>query len=73
VRALVCGATDADARAAGFDEGAKPHAWIEELTKRGIGVTTEICRKEAAEVLLNYRENGGVIYNGSVVNDRPGA
>ncbi len=64
VRKLVCGATDADARAAGFDEGAKSGTWKADLEKRGISVAAGVCRKEANAVLKEYTEQGGFIYNG---------
>lgn len=64
IRNVVCGAGDADARKAGFDEGAKPPDWIEMLQRKGIGVVTGICAKEAAEVFTVYKECGGVVYNG---------
>jgi tRNA(Arg) A34 adenosine deaminase TadA len=65
IRRLVCGATDADARAAGFDEGAKPENWQRTLEERGISVVTGVASSEAAEVLRTYREGGGILYNGS--------
>lgn len=64
IRGLVCGATDADAREAGFDEGAKMDGWKKELEQRGITVKTGICRREAKKVLEEYAKSGGVIYNG---------
>jgi tRNA(Arg) A34 adenosine deaminase TadA len=63
IRSLVCGARDEDARAIGFDEGPKIPTWVEELEKRGITVTRDICREEAVAVLQQYREKGGLIYN----------
>jgi tRNA(Arg) A34 adenosine deaminase TadA len=51
VRSLVCGARDEDARAIGFDEGAKRADWPQELRRRGIEVTREVCRAEARGVL----------------------
>lgn len=63
VRSVVCGATDGDARAAGFDEGDKPEAWPRLLADRGIAVTREVCRDEAADLLLRYADGGGPIYN----------
>ena len=62
--ALVCGARDEDARKAGFDEGDKPQNWQQKLNARGIEVTTDILRKEAASVLADYAAAGGGIYNG---------
>lgn len=60
---LVCGASTADATAAGFDEGPKPEKWIEELEKRGIEVVTGVCCNDAKIIFRDYLEGGGVIYN----------
>lgn len=65
IKRVVCGARDEDARQIGFDEGAKVANWIEELEKRGIEVTTDICRDQAREVLNLYNNSGGLIYNSS--------
>lgn len=65
VKRVVCGATDADARSVGFDEGLKPPAWIDDLIRRGIEVSTEVRRSDAAAVLREYAEGGGIVYNGS--------
>ena len=62
VRRVVCGATDADARAIGFDEGSKPDDWAGELVRRGIEVVTGVSADESAAVLRAYREGGGAIY-----------
>ena len=64
IRSLVVGARDADARRLGFDEGAKPPAWIRALECRGIRVRRDVRRREAAGVLKAYVEGGGRIYNG---------
>ncbi|MBN1576627.1 MAG: nucleoside deaminase [Chitinispirillaceae bacterium] len=71
IRKLVFGATDADARAIGFDEGAKMTTWVDALEQRGIAVTAEVCRKEAGEVLREYAQRHGVIYNGRVEEKSP--
>lgn len=63
VRRLVCGATDTDARAIGFDEGDRPAGWQESLESRGIEVVTGVCREAAREVFEEYLEAGGEIYN----------
>jgi tRNA(Arg) A34 adenosine deaminase TadA len=63
VSELVTGATDADAREIGFDEGSKPGDWTVVLTGRGIQVRTHVLRSEAREVLDLYRRSGGAIYN----------
>jgi len=63
VRSVVCGATDADARETGFDEGAKPVDWIDHLKKRNIEVTLNIKRQRAIEILRSYVNHDGKIYN----------
>lgn len=63
VRRLLCGATTADAEAIGFDEGPRREDWVEQLERRGIGVTLGVLRTEAREVLLAYHARGGPIYN----------
>ncbi len=60
---LLCGATDADARQAGFDEGPKPQDWVQEFEKRGIKVHANLLREEACRVLKEYKNNNGIIYN----------
>lgn len=65
VRGLVCGARSEDAEAAGFDEGPKPVNWVELLTARGIQVTPDVLRPEAAQVIRDYAAGGGPIYNPS--------
>ncbi len=65
IRSLVCGATGSDAEAVGFDEGPKPTDWISSLKQRGITVTIHIDREKAAQVLRDYVQNGGQIYNGN--------
>lgn len=63
IRHLACAARDEDARAIGFDEGPKHPDWRGELERRGIGVSTDICRDEARKVLTDYAATGGTIYN----------
>lgn len=65
---VVSGARDADAAAAGFDEGPKPADWADALRERGIDVIEDVCRHEAAAVLQRYQAIGGVAYN-SLRND----
>jgi len=69
VTRLVCGARDADARAAGFDEGAKLPDWAAVLAARGIEVVRDVLRTEAAAVLRRYAAAGGVIYNAGACRD----
>jgi len=63
VRSLVCGARDEDATAIGFDEGPKRTDWADVLTARGLAVTRDVLRAEAAAVLQRYADTGGAIYN----------
>ena len=63
VASLVVGARDEDARAVGFEEGDKPPQWEELLGARGISVTRDVLRQQAAAVLQNYVAGGGTIYN----------
>jgi tRNA(Arg) A34 adenosine deaminase TadA len=62
VKSLVCGARGQDAKAIGFDEGAKPAEWTKQLQKRGIEVTLDILRAEAKAVLNAYNSANGIIY-----------
>ncbi len=71
VRHLVCGARDEDARAVGFDEGAKTSEWAGSLRERGISVELSVLREEAAGVLREYAEGGGEIYNSRQGEDLP--
>jgi tRNA(Arg) A34 adenosine deaminase TadA len=63
VRHLVCGARDEDARAVGFDEGAKMAEWVGSLEDRSISVELGVLRDEAVAVLQEYAALGGEIYN----------
>ncbi len=51
---------------AGFDEGPSPERWKDELERRGIAVTRDVRRIEAAAVLDAYGKSGGVAYNSSI-------
>lgn len=62
VKRLLCGARDEDARAVGFDEGAKLSEWPEALAERGIEVHRDVWRDEADAVLKQYAEQRGTIY-----------
>lgn len=59
---VVCGASDADIRSVGFDEGAKPEAWVRSLQDRGISVQQSIMQAEAKHVLLRYMQQEGKLY-----------
>lgn len=63
VRSVLCGARKVDAEAAGFDEGDRPLDWVEQLNRRGIQVTTDVLRQEAALVLEAYAKRGRTIYH----------
>jgi tRNA(Arg) A34 adenosine deaminase TadA len=63
VRALECGARGEDVERAGFDEGPKHEGWDGELRRRGIAVTRDLLRPEAAEVLGEYAAAGRHVYN----------
>jgi len=63
VRHLVCGARGSDAEAIGFDEGPKLKNWPTALEQRGISVTVDMGRLKAAQVLQQYVDHGGEVYN----------
>lgn len=64
VRRVICGATRDDAVLLAFDEGPVFEASYAYLAERGVQVSREVLRAEAAEVFSLYRERAGVIYNG---------
>jgi len=70
VRSILCGAREEDARKVGFDEGPKAPRWYTELEARGIRVVRDLLRAEAADVLQQYADDGGEIYNGRQANAR---
>ncbi len=63
VKRTVTAAHDSDAREIGFDEGPKINNWQAALRERGIEVISNIKRDEARQVLQNYLQEGGTIYN----------
>ncbi len=63
VKQVICGARDQDARAIGFDEGAKPANWIASLESRGMKVVCDVLRPQARDVLQQYQQMAGLIYN----------
>lgn len=73
VSSLVIAARDADARAAGFDEGDKAEHWPRDLARRGIVVERDVGRERAAALLAAYAVGGGTLYNGggAGAGDRP--
>jgi len=64
INSLVCGAREEDAMDIGFDEGDKPDDWVQKLQSRFIAVRREVLRDKAKEVLQQYVDAGGIIYNG---------
>jgi tRNA(Arg) A34 adenosine deaminase TadA len=64
IRRLICGARGRNACEIGFDEGVKVPDWADTLENRGITVLQDVLRKQAREVLIRYKESGGLIYNG---------
>lgn len=63
VRQLLIGARAADAEAIGFDEGVKPRQWRAALASRGITTVCDLHRDAARQVLRDYAQRGGAIYN----------
>jgi tRNA(Arg) A34 adenosine deaminase TadA len=63
ISSLLCGAGESEARRVGFDEGDKPRDWRVGYARRGIEVTTGVCADAAAQVLRDYVNSGGKIYN----------
>ncbi len=67
VRALVTGANAEDVqRITGFNEGPLPEGWkglLREHPTVPIDVMSYVLRKEACEVLEEYRDSGALIYN----------
>jgi tRNA(Arg) A34 adenosine deaminase TadA len=64
VTRLVCGATGADARRIGFDEGPVFPASYAYLRRAGLAIVRRVKHAEARQVLLDYAQRGGLIYNG---------
>ena len=71
VVSLVCGAACEDARAIGFDEGARHPQWQQQLLTRGITVQTGVHRNRARMLMARYADAGGAIYNGMAGNAAP--
>ncbi len=59
---LVVGAREEDIRVAGFDEGDKPAQGLACLQRWGIAVATDVQRLQAAAVLADYAQQGGIVY-----------
>lgn len=64
VRRLVSGGAREDANSIQFDEGPVFEKSYRYLEDRGISVTRGVLRAEARQVLVDYAERGGQIYNG---------
>ncbi len=63
IRRLCYAATTDDAQAIGFDEGARPPMWQEELRRRnGISVSPGVLRARARALMQRYAEEGGGTY-----------
>jgi tRNA(Arg) A34 adenosine deaminase TadA len=64
VKRLICAATRDDAMAIGFDEGPVFPESYRYLERRGVNVVRRVLRAEAAAVLREYADRGGLIYTG---------
>lgn len=62
VARVICGARGEDAEQAGFDEGDKPANWQSRLEARAITVREDVCREEAATVILDYARSDCPLY-----------
>ena len=64
VRSLVVAGHDPDMeRITGFDEGPLPLNWQEELSRRGIAVTTDVLREESLQAFRAFAASGSPVYN----------
>ncbi len=59
---LTCGAPASAAEDIGFDEGPKPHNWVEELENRKIEVVQDVLLDEARAILNDYKANSRTMY-----------
>lgn len=64
LRRLVCAAPAAAAQGIGFDEGPVYPDSYRYLEQHGFEITRGLLADEAAAVIRQYRERGGIIYNG---------
>jgi len=62
IASLVCGAGSEDARAIGFDEGARHPQWQAQLEQRGVAVQTAIHQPRARMLMEQYVSKGGTMY-----------
>lgn len=63
IHSLVYSADKEDAENIGFDEGDKPHNWRSLFGKRKIMVLGPILREEGKQLLKDYADGNGTIYN----------
>jgi tRNA(Arg) A34 adenosine deaminase TadA len=66
VKRVICAATRDDAAEVGFDEGPVFDDSWRYLAERQVSVQHEVRRAEAREVLRQYVQLGGLVYNGRV-------
>ena len=64
VKRVVCGASKVDAENIGFHEGPVFEQSYKYMTDHGVAIEREVLRKEAADVLNMYADQGNAIYNG---------
>ncbi len=62
IEKVTCGASEKDAEQCGFDEGDKPENFREKLRARGIQITENVLREQAARPLKLYKSQNGNIY-----------
>ncbi|UEJ81422.1 nucleoside deaminase [Brachybacterium halotolerans subsp. kimchii] len=64
VRSLVIGADGPEVEeATGFDEGPMVADWVEQLSARGIDVTTGVRHAQSLQVLRDFGASGSLVYN----------
>ena len=69
IRSVVTGASGEEVESiTGFDEGPIHPGWKDELIQRDIDVTTNVMSAEACDVLREFVDSGGPIYNGRNVD-----
>ncbi len=64
VAQLYFAATSRDVEDIGFNEGVKERSWPAQFRQLGIHVEGTLLRHEAVAVLDQYKDGGGVVYNG---------
>ncbi|MCC1497061.1 nucleoside deaminase [Alcanivorax sp. 1008] len=63
IQQLVFSSTREDVEQIGFDEGPITREWRQQLTERGIRVSGPMLREEGRQILRDYLNHQGVIYN----------